>query len=250
MILDPRVESAKHQLRSVRAVYPVMSVKGGVGKSTLTVMLSLVLRELGFRVGVLDTDLSNPSLHYLYGLEPRKVDVEEDEGYVPPLVHDGIRLSSPVIFTEGGILPARDKDSVNAVLELLAITNWRDVDVVIIDTPPGIHDEQLRLLKLMSGVHTGIFRPVIVTTPFKVSLANVSRSLDYINSLHKGEKILVINKHRGRDELSMQASFKCVLRVPWDERLDERLVSLEELLQSKAHAELRRQVHSGKDCFF
>lgn len=249
MIIDPRVESARHQLRRIKALYPVMSVKGGVGKSTVTVLLSLALRELGLKVGVLDTDLSNPSLHYLYGVEPGDIEIEEDDGYVAPLVTDGIRLSSPVIFTEGGILPARDKDSVNTVIELLAITNWRDTEVVLIDTPPGIHEEQLMLLKLINEVYAGTAKPVIVTTPFRVAIANVEKSLDYISSLHKGDKILIINKYRDNKGLFAQANFNCVLRIPWDETLDENLVSLEELLNSKAYWELKKQIQINKNCF-
>lgn len=248
MLIDPRVESARIQLNRIKKVIPVLSVKGGVGKSTLTVMLSLALKEMGYRVGALDIDFSNPSLHMLYGVDPREVRLEEEDGFIAPLTESGVRLSTSVFFTRGEILPSRSKDSLEAMLELLASTNWADTEVLLIDTPPGLRDEQLRLLSLLSEIYDGDIRAVVVVTPFHVAIENVMRSMSYINSIFSGQKILVVNRHSAAHELNVGGDFGCELFVPKDEQIEEGFIIAGDILRSRAYASLREQLVRHKGC--
>lgn len=250
MMVDPRLESAKVQLNKIKSIITILSVKGGVGKSTITVLLSLALREKGLRIGVLDTDFSNPSLHLMYGLNPSEVTIEEENGIMAPQVADNIRLSTPVLFTEGRIIPSRSRDSLNALLELLAITNWADTEILIIDTPPGLRDEQISLLKVLKEIHSGVQKAIIVTTPSRISIENVGKSMMYIDSIYEKEKILLINKSRKNDySLEVRGYFKCRIVVPWDELLEDNSPIIDDLLKSRAYEALKKQLDS-QECIY
>lgn len=250
MSLDPRLESIKYQLRNVRALLPVLSVKGGVGKSVVTMMLGLAFSEMGIRVGLLDLDLSNPTQHYLFGIEPGEVQIEEEEGYVAPQVYNDVRLSTPSFFAKGGVLPSRDEDAVEVLLELLAITNWKSSEIVLIDTPPGLHKEHIKLLEVLNSLEVNAKRrALIVTTPFKVSLLNVFKSLDYINSLFKHDKVLLINRYSGEEvPVYLEKIARCIIKVPKDELIDERAINVKEVLHSRAYREVKEAVANNRDC--
>jgi len=246
---DPRIEAARFQLRGVKLVVVVLSVKGGVGKSTVASMLALALREAGLETGILDTDLSNPSIHHIFGLDPEKLELEEELGYVAPKALGGVRVSSPAFFTRGGIIPSRAKDSLEALTELLAITNWSGAEAIIVDTPPGLGDEQLRLADLLRAAYRGPLKAAVVTTPYRVSLANVEKSLPYVESAFPSGRMLVVNKCWGNCSVEVRGAFNCRFSVPRDEELDERLVTSEGLVKTKSYMELKRQVLEQLSCF-
>lgn len=133
----------------IRSVVAVMSGKGGVGKSTVTVMLARALSRLGQKVGILDADITGPSIPRLMGLEHEQAYADPRQ-YVLPVVNDeGIKMMSlnfmmpdendPVIW-RGPVVTGMVKQLYTDVL-------WGDLDVLLIDMPPGTGDTALTILQ-------------------------------------------------------------------------------------------------------
>ena len=156
-------------------VVTVSSGKGGVGKSMVATTLALSLVEQGLRVGLLDLDFTSPSTHVILGVEG--LYPEEEYGIVPPLAH-GLKYMSIVHYSLDEPAPLRGEDVSNAIIELLAITRWGDVDYLILDMPPGIGDATLDTLRLVPGIEF-----IVVTTPSVVAYQSVKRLLLLLRDL-------------------------------------------------------------------
>ncbi|MEM2930145.1 MAG: P-loop NTPase, partial [Thermoproteota archaeon] len=136
-MVDPRISIIDERMRRVRRIIAVSSGKGGVGKSLLASTLALNLARKGYRVGLFDLDFTSPSTHIILGLkEARPV---EDRGVILPLIH-GLRYMSIIYYSSGRATPLRGTDFSNALIELLSITNWGELDFLVLDMPPGIGD--------------------------------------------------------------------------------------------------------------
>lgn len=158
-------------LRGVRHIVAVSSAKGGVGKSTVTVGLALALQRFGMRVGVLDLDVYGPSLGFLLGLTgPPQIN---DEGRLVPLEKFGLQLMSVGFFLEQDApVIWRGPVVMSLVRQFLRDAAWHDLDVLLVDLPPGTGDAVLSLIQLvpLAGV-------VIVTTPQQVAVSDVQRGM-------------------------------------------------------------------------
>lgn len=157
----------------------VMSGKGGVGKSTTAVNLAFALVEQGLKVGLLDIDLHGPSLPKMVGLEGQHPKACE-EGIVP-LEVAGLKLMSL-----GFLLPSTSDATImrgpmkhGAIQQLLADVVWGELDVLLIDCPPGTGDEPLSAVQLLGSNSSA----VVVTTPQDVALIDVERSLSFCREL-------------------------------------------------------------------
>jgi len=111
--------------------------------------LSLNLNDRGFKTGLLDLDFTSPSTHVILGV--KDFYPEEEYGIIPPLAH-GIRYMSITHYSLDEPAPLRGVDVSNAIIELLAITRWEDLDYLIIDMPPGIGDATLDTIRLIPKV--------------------------------------------------------------------------------------------------
>ncbi len=163
---DPRKLLIERRLADVNNVIPVMSPKGGVGKTLISTLMALAIAENNFSVGILDLDVTNPSVHVILNLNP-SVKPSEDKGVIPPEVH-GIKAMSIAYYTEGKPLPLRGSEITEVVREILAITIWGNLDYLIIDTPPGMSDVHLEIIS-----NVGKARPLIVTTSHVLSIYSV-----------------------------------------------------------------------------
>ena len=133
--MDPRTTVVSKRLRSVKRILAVTGGKGGVGKSLVASTLALSLAGQGRRAGLLDLDLTSPSDHLILGCDTRFPD---EEFGVEPLSHHGIHFMSVACFAGGAPTPLRGADVTNALIELLAITRWGELDALVIDMPPGM----------------------------------------------------------------------------------------------------------------
>lgn len=166
---DPRIEIVAERFSGIRRIIAVSSGKGGVGKSIIATSLALKLAGKGKKVGLLDLDFTSPSTHVILGAEglhPR-----EDKGIIPPVVHD-LAYMSIVYYSVDEPVPLRGADVSNALIELLAITRWGELDYLIIDMPPGIGDATLDLIRLIPGISF-----LVVTTPSRVAFESVRKIL-------------------------------------------------------------------------
>lgn len=174
---DPRIAVIEKRFEDVGRVIAVTSGKGGVGKSMVATALALSLVRMGHRVGLLDLDFTSPSTHVIMGVEG--LHPEEDYGIVPPLAH-GLRYMSIVHYSAEEPAPLRGEDVSNAIIELLAITRWQELDYLIIDMPPGIGDATLDTIRLIPRIEF-----IVVTTPSRVAYESVRRLLLLLKDLKK-----------------------------------------------------------------
>ncbi|WP_077197142.1 Mrp/NBP35 family ATP-binding protein [Prevotella ihumii] len=178
----PRPEVGK-LLPQVKNVIAVSSGKGGVGKSTVSANLAIALARLGYKVGLLDTDVFGPSMPKMFGVEDaRPYGVEKDgRQLIEPVEKYGVKLLSIGFFVNPETATLwRGSMACNALKQLIADGNWGDLDYFILDTPPGTSDIHLTLLQTLA-----ITGAVIVSTPQKVALADARKGID----MYRNEKV-------------------------------------------------------------
>jgi len=157
-LIDPRTSVINQRLAGIRRIVAVSSGKGGVGKSMVATALALSLTKEGCRVGLFDLDFTGPSTHIILNV-PTNVPPKEDMGIVPPTV-EGLSYMSLVYFVGDNPAPLRGVDVSNALIELLSVTQWGELDFLVIDMPPGIGDAVLDLIRLVERIEF-----LIITTP-------------------------------------------------------------------------------------
>lgn len=167
---DPRLLVIPKRLAGVKRIIPVMSSKGGVGKTLISTMLSLVSAEKGYKTGLLDLDFTNPSTHIVLGVDPEKLGFVEEKGIIPPLVR-GVKYMSIALYSGDNPLPLRGEAVADAFREILAITRWGELDYLFIDTPPGMGDEHLELLTCLGDK----LEALLVAAPSPLSVKSVER---------------------------------------------------------------------------
>jgi ATP-binding protein involved in chromosome partitioning len=176
-VTDPRTSIIAERLRGIRRVIAVSSGKGGVGKSLIATTMALELEHLGYRVGLFDLDFTSPTTHIILG-SPHDLQPMEDKGLVPPTIC-GLEYMSLVYYTSDKPAPLRGEDTSNALIELLAVTRWSELDYLIIDMPPGIGDAVLDLVRLIKNIEF-----VIVTTPSRLAFETVRKLATLLQELH------------------------------------------------------------------
>ena len=170
-IASHSVQRGVQLLSNVKNIIAVASGKGGVGKSTTAVNLALALAAEGASVGLLDADIYGPSQPMMMGIEGRPESV--DGKNMEPMENFGIQVMSI------GFLVAQDEAMIwrgpmatQALEQLLRQTNWRDLDYLIVDMPPGTGDIQLTLSQRVP-----ITGAVIVTTPQDIALLDAKKGI-------------------------------------------------------------------------
>ena len=170
-IASHSVQRGVQLLPNVKNIIAVASGKGGVGKSTTAVNLALALAAEGASVGLLDADIYGPSQPMMMGIEGRPESV--DGKNMEPMENFGIQVMSI------GFLVAQDEAMIwrgpmatQALEQLLRQTNWRDLDYLIVDMPPGTGDIQLTLSQRVP-----ITGAVIVTTPQDIALLDAKKGI-------------------------------------------------------------------------
>jgi ATP-binding protein involved in chromosome partitioning len=216
-MIDPRAAVVARRLEGVRRVVAVCSAKGGVGKTFCTAAAGLRLSADGHRVGILDLDLQGATVHVFLGAVPRFP--EEHEGILPLPVADRLSLMSAAAFTGERPLPLRGAAVSDALLELLAVTRWGALDVLLIDLPPGIGEVVMELARLVPRLSA-----LVVTTPSLVSVKVVERMLSALADMKVPVAGLVATMTRGATgparELAARAGVLYAGEVPWDETVE------------------------------
>ncbi len=167
MSLDPRFPYIEKKLNKIKRVWAVTSGKGGVGKSTISSVLSLLLKEKGFKTGLLDLDIFGPSTHIVLGV--KNFDLIEEKGVLPQNI-DGLKYISILSFTQNKPFSLRGDELTDIFLEIFTITNWGDLDFLIIDMPPGLGDTTLDLLKFVKKSEY-----LLISNSSRISFETVSK---------------------------------------------------------------------------
>ena len=180
----PRPEIEK-LLPGVKNIIAVSSGKGGVGKSTVSANLAISLARLGYKVGLLDTDIFGPSMPKMFNCEdarPYAVNIDGRD-LIEPIEQYGVKLLSIGFFVNPDTATLwRGGMATNALKQLIADANWGELDYFILDTPPGTSDIHLTLLQTLS-----ITGAVIVSTPQQVALADARKGID----MYRNDKVNV-----------------------------------------------------------
>ncbi len=165
---------------SIGKVIAISSGKGGVGKSTVTANLALTLRNMGYRVGVLDADIYGPSQPKMFGCEDYLPDAikEGDVDRIIPADAAGVKLISIGFFIKPtDALVWRGTMANSALRQLIHQTQWGALDFLLIDLPPGTGDIHLSVLSEIS-----VDGAVIVSTPQSIAVADVVRGVEMFRS--------------------------------------------------------------------
>ncbi len=176
-IFGKKEVAEKKALKDIRHIVAVASGKGGVGKTTVAVNLAVALAKKGYKVGILDADIYGPNVHILMGLEGERP-FSRDQKLVPP-ERWGIKVMSfGFLAPEGQPIIWRGPLVHRALSELAEVVDWGVLDFLIIDLPPGTGDAPLTVGQVfpLRGV-------VVVTTPQKLSTADVVRSVHMFQEL-------------------------------------------------------------------
>ncbi|KAK3658853.1 cytosolic Fe-S cluster assembly factor cfd1 [Elasticomyces elasticus] len=187
-------------LKDVKHIALVLSGKGGVGKSSVTTQLALTLSLHGYSVGVLDVDLTGPSIPRFFGVEKEKVR-QAPGGWIPVPVHEqqtesqngnGHAVGSGhgslhcmslgfLLANRGDAVVWRGPKKTAMVRQFLSDVHWGTLDYLLIDTPPGTSDEHISLVEtlLKEATSEQMAGAVIVTTPQAISISDVKKEINF-----------------------------------------------------------------------
>ena len=229
--IDPRVEAVRRMTSGVGRVVCMASGKGGVGKSVLSSVSALLLSSLGRRVGLLDLDFYGPSVHTVLGTG---VEFREDRGILPAEVH-GVKLMSILPFAGENPVLWRGQDVSQAILELLAVTRWGELDFLIVDMPPGTGEEILEIRRFLPRAEF-----IAVVTPSKLAVGTVGRLVGALSELGANFLGFVENMSVDPKGPPNLAGARFLGRVRFDPGLEEAIGKPDVLLRSLVAEDLRK----------
>jgi len=227
--MDPRVAIVDRRVARVGRIIAVTGGKGGIGKSVVATGLAVALAHARRRVGLLDLDFTGPCDHIALGAEGGFP--EEEFGITPPLV-GGIHFMSITHFVGDDPAPLRGVDVSNALIEVLAITQWGDLDCLVIDMPPGLGDATLDVVRLLPRAEY-----LVVATGSRLVVETVRRTLKLLRRLQSQVLGVVENMARFDSRLvpDLAASFGVPFlgSLPLDEELEGALGDPDRLVRTR-----------------
>ena len=158
----------------------VMSGKGGVGKTTIAVNLTSALAIKGKKVGILDVDIHGPNVPKMLKLEDKKLSSNSNK-IIPLTTKDNIKVvSMAFLIQKSDAVIWRGPMKHNVIKQFIEDVDWGELDYLVIDFPPGSGDECISISQLLKDI-TG---SIIITTPQKISLIDVVRSIDFCKKVN------------------------------------------------------------------
>ena len=223
--------AVKSSLDKIKNKMIVMSGKGGVGKTSTSVNLSLALANKGHNVGIMDVDLHGPDVPRMLGLSGMP-EVNANKKLNPMRVSENLKAISIESFT-----PSKDDAIIwrgplkfSAIRQFIGDVDWGELDFLVIDSPPGTGDEPLTVAQTISDA-----KAVIVTTPQEVALADVRKSINFCKTVkmqifglienmsgfscpHCGEMIELFG-YGGGERTAKEMGIQFLGRIPFDPRV-------------------------------
>jgi ATP-binding protein involved in chromosome partitioning len=180
-----KVSAEFTSLEKVKNIVAITSGKGGVGKSTIAVNLAIAVAHTGAKVALLDADVYGPSIPIMFGAEDFQPGLrkENEKEWIVPLEKFGIKIQSVgFFFKPEEALIWRGPMATNALKQIIAQTDWGELDYLFIDSPPGTGDIHLTMVQEMP-----VAGAIVVSTPQNLALADVIKAIN----MFKSEKINV-----------------------------------------------------------
>jgi len=179
-VMEGRSLDADEFMKGVKNIVAVASGKGGVGKSTVALNLSLALAKTGAKVGLLDADIYGPSIPLMLGMKGTMMNVDQEKRKLIPPEYEGIKVVSFGFFAEQEHKAAIFRGPIisGVVKQFLVDTLWTDLDYLIVDLPPGTGDIPLTLAQTIPI--TGI---LVVTTPQEIASSVASKAIGMFDVL-------------------------------------------------------------------
>ena len=215
----------------IHHVIGVISGKGGVGKSSVTSMLAASLAAKGYKVGILDADITGPSIPQMFGVTGI-VEASNSKGITPAVTENGVKMISINLLLEETTSPVIWRGAVisNVVKQFWNDTNWGEIDYLLVDMPPGTGDVPLTVMQYLPV--DGI---VMVTSPqalvsmivkkackmavkLKTPILGIIENYSYIECPDCGRKMNVFGKSR-IEEFAAESNLEVLGKLPIDEKL-------------------------------
>jgi len=203
----------------IKNLIGVMSGKGGVGKSTVTGILATQLRKTGCKVGVLDGDITGPSMPRFFGVSDKRAEMSQGENseevkFEPVITSTGIKVISLNLLTEEEEQPViwRGPIITGVLTQMYTDTNWGELDYLLIDMPPGTGDVALTVMQSLpvdgmvivstpqDMVTMIVKKNVIMAEKMNIKLLGVVENMCYIKCNNCMEHIKVFSKKTGAEQ--------------------------------------------------
>ncbi len=223
------IEEVQENVKDIKKKIAVMSGKGGVGKSTVTALLAISLAKKCMKVAIFDADFLGPSIPKIFGVENARMEISDGKFVLPESKIHGIKILSIQFLLPERETPViwRGPMIIGVMNDLLAKTDWRDVDYLIFDLPPGTGDAPLTLMQSikLDGV-------VVVTSPNDLTSVIVEKALNmakmmntevigivenmsYFKCPHCGEKSYIFGEKRS-ERLAEKYGLEVIAEIPID----------------------------------
>ena len=228
---DSKDVAVTESLNKIKHKYIVMSGKGGVGKTSTSVNLSLALANQGFNVGIMDVDLHGPDIPRMLGLDGM-LTVNERKKLIPISYSENLKAVSIESLSpnKDDAIIWRGPIKYSAIQQFIADVEWGALDFLIIDAPPGTGDEPLTVAQTIHDAQA-----IIVTTPQEVALADVRKSISFCRTVkmeikglienmsgaicpHCGESVELFGTGGG-EKTALTAGIPFLGRIPFDHRM-------------------------------
>lgn len=253
--------SVDRSLKKIKNKLIVLSGKGGVGKTSVSVNVAIALANKGFNVGIMDVDLHGPDVPRMLGLKGM-LGMSKNNKLDPMKYSNNLKVVSieSLIASKDDAIIWRGPLKYSAIRQFIGEVEWGELDYLIIDSPPGTGDEPLTVAQTISDA-----KAIIVTTPQEVSLADVRKSINFCKTLKMEiiglienmsgfacphcNKMVDLFGSGGGEKTAIAAGIEFLVRIPFDHNVvscGDNGVSLQEKYSdsyaSKSFAELAEKI--------
>ena len=253
--------SVDRSLKKIKNKLIVLSGKGGVGKTSVSVNVAIALANKGFNVGIMDVDLHGPDVPRMLGLKGM-LGMSKNNKLDPMKYSNNLKVVSieSLIASKDDAIIWRGPLKYSAIRQFIGEVEWGELDYLIIDSPPGTGDEPLTVAQTISDA-----KAIIVTTPQEVSLADVRKSISFCKTLKMEiiglvenmsgftcphcNKMVDLFGSGGGEKTAIVAGIEFLVRIPFDHNVvscGDNGISLQEKYSdshaSKLFAELAEKI--------